>query len=104
MLFQVLGARVERRGPIRELRTGLRVVVVCAALMMLQAVVLTFWRESASVFSFRVEGLGRKAGLRTARGNGSRVGRGRGAGLGHDPTWECRRFLARPIRRSRFRS
>lgn len=40
-----------------KLRTGLRVVVVCAALMMLQAVVLTFWCESASVFSFRVEDL-----------------------------------------------
>ena len=40
-----------------KLRTGLRVVVVCAALMMLQAVILTFWCESASVFSFRVEDL-----------------------------------------------
>src|SRR5713226_8334858 len=40
-----------------KLRTGLRIVAVCAALMMIQAVVLTFWCESASIFSFRVEDL-----------------------------------------------
>ncbi len=40
-----------------KLRSGLRVVAVCALLMMVQAFVLTFWCESASVFSFRVEDL-----------------------------------------------
>ncbi len=40
-----------------KLGTGLRVVAVCALIMMVQAFVLTFWCESASVFSFRVEDL-----------------------------------------------
>jgi len=39
------------------IRTGLRVVIVASAIMMILAVLLSFWCESASYFSFRVEDL-----------------------------------------------
>jgi hypothetical protein len=39
------------------IRTGLRVVIVASAIMMVLAVILSFWCESASYFSFRVEDL-----------------------------------------------
>ncbi len=39
------------------IRTGLRVVIVASAIMMILAVILSFWCESASYFSFRVEDL-----------------------------------------------
>lgn len=38
-------------------KTALSIVAALAAVMILQAFVLTFWCESASVFSFRVEDL-----------------------------------------------
>jgi len=40
-----------------RLRTGLWIVLVASAIMMIQAVILSFWCESASIFSFRVEDL-----------------------------------------------
>lgn len=38
-------------------RTGLKIVLITAVIMMIQAVILSFWCESASFFSFRVEDL-----------------------------------------------
>lgn len=40
-----------------RLRTGLLIIAITSAIMMIQAVILTFWCESASIFSFRVEDL-----------------------------------------------
>ncbi len=40
-----------------RIRTGLRIVIAAAVIMMSLAVILSFWCESASIFSFRVEDL-----------------------------------------------
>ncbi len=40
-----------------KIRTGLRIVIVASAIMMILSVILSFWCESASYFSFRVEDL-----------------------------------------------
>lgn len=40
-----------------KIRTGLHIVIGAAVIMMILAVILSFWCESASIFSFRVEDL-----------------------------------------------
>lgn len=40
-----------------KIRTGLRIVIAASLIMMILSVVLSFWCESASYFSFRVEDL-----------------------------------------------